>query len=224
MKKRKLRERSSRLAPIFKSVLIGLVSYLVLLVVLLLGVTPEQHDIRVGVPAPMDILASKDVKDTVTTEQNREAAAAKVDFSYKSAEGDVTAQVIEELREHFSELEQILEGLTVERVLSMSDADFDYMNGSISMALTREQYAALLDTDAGLIRQLGEDTEKMVREQMNNTILEGQAAAVRQAEHAHRRGGHRGKPPEGTGSGGGCGARQGRGHRAAGRDRHRSPV
>ena len=40
-----------------------------------LGITPEQHDIHVGLPATMDILATKDVNDMVTTERKREEAA-----------------------------------------------------------------------------------------------------------------------------------------------------
>ena len=66
-----------RVAPMLQSAGIVALTYMVLVALLLVGVTPEQHDLRVGVPATMDILATKDVKDNVTTEQKREAAAAQ---------------------------------------------------------------------------------------------------------------------------------------------------
>ena len=57
MKKRKVRAKSL-FAPVLQSVLISIVTYVLLLVLLLLGITPEQHDIRVGLPAGMDIMAT----------------------------------------------------------------------------------------------------------------------------------------------------------------------
>ena len=68
----------SRLGPVFKNGLIIFATYLLLGGLLVIGITPEQHDIHVGSPAPLDILASKDVIDTVGTEERRAAAAAAV--------------------------------------------------------------------------------------------------------------------------------------------------
>ena len=45
------------LAPAMKNVPIIAGTYLLLLVMLVLGITPEQHDIQIGAPAPLDILA-----------------------------------------------------------------------------------------------------------------------------------------------------------------------
>ena len=72
MKKKKTRSRASRVAPVFQSVLIAAVTYVLLVFLLLLGIAPEQHDIQVGLPAPLDILATKDVNDTVTTDKLRD--------------------------------------------------------------------------------------------------------------------------------------------------------
>ena len=63
----------ARLGPVFRNGLIIAVTYLLLVGMLVIGITPEQHDIQVGAPAPLDILASKDVTDTVTTEERRAA-------------------------------------------------------------------------------------------------------------------------------------------------------
>ena len=69
----------SRLGPVFKNGLIIAATYLLLAGMLVIGITPEQHDIHVGSPAPLDILASKDVIDSVGTEERRAAAAAAVE-------------------------------------------------------------------------------------------------------------------------------------------------
>ena len=69
---------AARVAPVLQNALVIAATYILLSVMLVVGVTPEQHDIQVGSPAPMDILATKDVNDVVTTEEHREAAAAQV--------------------------------------------------------------------------------------------------------------------------------------------------
>ena len=94
----------SRLAPVFKNGLIIVATYLLLAVMLVIGITPEQHDIQVGAPAPLDILASKDVNDTVTTEERRAAAAAAVEPSYKSIDFSVVGSVSSDMQATFDML------------------------------------------------------------------------------------------------------------------------
>ena len=158
------------LAPLVQSCGIALVTYLILGALLLLGVTPEQHDIRVGVPATMDILATKDVKDTVTTEQKKEAAAAQVEPSYKSADSGVTAQVISDLHSRIEEIGEALQ--------SAGDQDVDQLNARLNLSLTADQYAALTEAEPDTLQGLWRDTEKLVGDLMNNTLLEGQENAA----------------------------------------------
>ena len=167
-----------QVAPMLQSAGIVALTYMVLVALLLVGVTPEQHDIRVGVPATMDILATKDVKDNVTTEQKREAAAAQVEPSYKSADAGVTAQVMSELAERFTALDDTLRTHQGLDALSMGDAELDQLNGALNLALTREQYAGLLEADPALLKQLSEETQKLVRDLMNSAVLEGQENAA----------------------------------------------
>ncbi|MBR1560513.1 MAG: HDIG domain-containing protein [Clostridia bacterium] len=178
MKPKKTRTRASKVAPVLQSAMIAAVTYFALAALLLLGVTPEQHDIRVGLPATMDILATKDVKDTVTTDQNREAAAAQVEPSYKSADPSTTAAVLSDLDARFNALAAAVEGLSGEAVMNMNDAEFDALNATLELALTRDQMQALADTDPALVKQLAEDTYKLVRDTMNGAVLEGQEAAA----------------------------------------------
>ena len=177
MKKKKIRANSA-FAPVLQSGLIGVVTYMLLLVLLLLGITPEQHDIRVGLPAGMDIMATKDVTDTVTTELNRELAASAVEPSYKSADSGVSTQVLSDIDAHFSALSNALQDLTPQQGPFLSDDEAEGMNIILGMNITRDQYQALLDSEPKVLRELFTDTTKLVREAMNNTLLEGQEASV----------------------------------------------
>ena len=71
--KKKVRAGGAKLGPIMQITLICLAAYVALLGLLFSGVTPQQYDIQVGAPAPIQILATKDVLDTVTTDARREA-------------------------------------------------------------------------------------------------------------------------------------------------------
>ena len=84
-------------------------AYLLVVLLLLLGITPEQHDIQVGSPAAMDILATKDVNDVVTTERKREEAADQVEPSYKSVDNSVLPAVMGELEKSFQALAGLAE-------------------------------------------------------------------------------------------------------------------
>ncbi|MBR2698934.1 MAG: HDIG domain-containing protein [Clostridia bacterium] len=176
MKKRKVRAKSA-FAPVLQSVLISVITYVLLLVLLLLGITPEQHDIRVGLPAGMDIMATKDVKDTVTTELNRELAAAAVEPSYKSADSAVSDEVMSDIEARFGALSAALQS-AAEPGYIFNEGAVDSLNATLGMDLSPEQYAALLDSDPKLLKQLFEDTNKLVRDLMNNTLLEGQEASA----------------------------------------------
>ena len=94
----------SRLGPVVKKGLIIVATYLLLACMLVIGITPEQHDIQVGAPAPLDILATKDVNDAVTTEERRAAAAAAVEPSYKSIDFSVVGNVSSDMQATFDAL------------------------------------------------------------------------------------------------------------------------
>lgn len=178
MKNRKTRGEPSRVKPALQSALIGAATYLLLAVALMLGVTPEQHDIRVGSPASMDILATKDVKDTVTTEKNRQAAASQVELSYKSVDNSVLPQVMADMEDTLEALRAALAAMTPEILGETSQDTLDHMNRQLSLNLSREQYAALLEADDEVLEQLFNEATGLVRSLLNNTLLEGQENAA----------------------------------------------
>ena len=146
----------SRLGPVFKNGLIIAATYLLLAGLLVIGITPEQHDIQIGSPAPLDILASKDIVDTVRTEERRAAAAAAVEPSYKSIDFSVVGSVS-------SEMQAIFDTLFALRDSEWPDPDritedeLSALNASLPVNLSPEEYRALRTSDVDNLRHLFED-------------------------------------------------------------------
>lgn len=170
--------RASRLAPVFQTALIGAVAYLLVVLLLLLGITPEQHDIQLGSPAAMDILATKDVNDVVTTERKREEAAAQVEPSYKSVDNSVLPAVMGELEKSFQALAGLAEARSVDEVIALSDGDIEALQSQLGFPITRDQYVALIDAGEETFQALAEDTAGLVRSLLSNTLLEGQESSA----------------------------------------------
>lgn len=178
MKKRNRRSAgASKFAPVLKTALIVAATYIVLSAMLLLGATPEQHDIQVGSPAPMDILATKDVNDVVTTEEHREAAAALVEPSYKSIDFSVVGTVSSNMEALFAQLTALRDG-THPAASQITDEALAALNQPLPIVLDREEYAALLASDADNWEHLVNDSIISVREALNSTLLEGQEGAA----------------------------------------------
>ncbi len=167
----------SRLAPVFKSGLIIAATYLLLAGLLVIGITPEQHDIQVGAPAPLDILASKDVIDTVSTEERRAAAAAAVEPSYRSIDFSVVGSVSSDMQTTFDALFALRDS-EWPRPDRITEAELSAMNAALPVALSPEEYKALRTYDEDNLRHLFEDAIIDVRETLNSTLLEGQEATA----------------------------------------------
>ena len=86
--------RVSRLSGVIQCVVTALVTFILLFVLILAGISPDQYDIHVGEPASKAVYATKDVEDTVTTEALREAAANAVEPIYRSMDPSVNATVL----------------------------------------------------------------------------------------------------------------------------------
>ena len=177
MKKSKSPSGAARFAPVLRSALILAVTYIVLTALLVLGASPEQHDIQVGSPAPMDILATKDVNDVVTTEEHREAAAAMVEPSYKSIDFSVVGTVSSNMEAMFNQL-VALRDQPHEDPEIITEEDLAAMNETLPVSLSREEYAALLACDEDNLNHLVEDSIINVRDTLNSTLLEGQEGAA----------------------------------------------
>ncbi len=163
----------ARLGPVFRNGLIIAVTYLLLVGMLVIGITPEQHDIQVGAPAPLDILASKDVTDTVTTEERRSAAAAAVEPSYKSIDFSVVGSVSSDMQAMFDALFALRDSEWPDPD-KITERELSDMNMSLPVSLSPDEYRALRTYDEDNLRHLFEDAIIDVRETLNSTLLEGQ--------------------------------------------------
>ena len=167
----------SRLGPVFRNGLVIAATYLLLAGMLVIGITPEQHDIHVGSPAPLDILASKDVTDTVTTEERRAAAAAAVEPSYKSIDFSVVGSVSSDMQAMFDTLFALRDSdwPAPDRI---TESELSALNLSLPVDLSPDEYRALRTYDEDNLRHLIEDAIIDVRETLNSTLLEGQEATA----------------------------------------------
>ena len=176
--KRKKNTRAAKLAPVLQSILIVAITYILLTALLLIGTAPEQHDIQVGAPAAIDILATKDVNDVVTTEEHREAAAAAVEPSYKSVDSTVVGSVVGDIEAGFTQLLSLRDGTSASDALTLSDEQMEAVNNGLAVKVSREEYAALLGASSDDLRGLFSDTIAAVRDALNSTLPEGQEAGA----------------------------------------------
>ncbi len=154
---------------------IGAALYVALFVMVVLAITPERYGIEVGAPAPITIMATKDVVDTVTTEQLKEAAARAVEPSYKRAEKDVAAQVLSAMDQSFAQLAQIANTQPGATADGISDAALEEAKEQFApVQIEKTQLAALMSADADTISALFQATRTLVNDALNSYISEGQ--------------------------------------------------
>ena len=178
--KKKVRAGGAKLGPIMQITLICLAAYVALLGLLFSGVTPQQYDIQVGAPAPIQILATKDVLDTVTTDALREAAAAAVEPSYKSADPNVVTEVMQDLNAEFDRLRELRAGLQSVDLDALSEVGIAELTPWSDFALSRDQLRAVQQADDAAFEAALTDTVNEVHDTLASTLPEGQEdAAVR---------------------------------------------
>lgn len=170
--------RTRRTGPIVQMALIGVVTYVLLFGMVLLGIAPEQHDIQIGAPATINILATKDVNDVVTTEMQRELAAAAVEPSYKSVDDSVTKAVISDMETTISQLVALRNDNTSDQVVGLTDEQLTKLNEGLNLNITREQLLLLVETDEETLKGLFTEMLSRVRDTLNSTLPEGQETAA----------------------------------------------
>ena len=171
------KKQLSRMKPLMKNGLIIIITYVLLAFMMMVGISPEQHDIQIGAPAPMDILASKDIIDTVTTEEKRTAAAAAVEPSFKGIDLSVVGSVSQELESAFGAL-LALRGQDHPDQDTVTDEELALINAGLPVELNLETYAALITEEEDVLKALMDETIIDVRDVLNATLLEGQESAA----------------------------------------------
>ena len=166
-----------KIAPVLKKVLILSATYLLLGFILVLGISPEQRDIQIGAPAPLDILATKDVIDTVTTDELKNAAAAAVEPSYKNVDPTVVGSVSASMDALFGQLLALREN-DPPSPEDITEEELKAINDALPITLSADQYAVLLSTDEESLKQLFNSAIISVRDTLNSSLLEGQEVSA----------------------------------------------
>ncbi|MBQ4579360.1 MAG: HDIG domain-containing protein [Clostridia bacterium] len=169
---------SARIAAI---ILLGSV---VLFGLFALACMSDRYSLQVGDIAHQTITATKDVEDTVTTEQHRKAAAAAVEASYHLQEG-ATEEVLMALDDLLAELGRVQqygqhlrtaqELPMVSYLLSYSEEEISYAQSLVNgISLTAYQARVLLSTEEESFNTMVKEVRSAVENALNTTIREGQ--------------------------------------------------
>ena len=144
----------------------------------------DRYSLEVGDIAHQTITATKDVEDTVTTEQNRKAAAAAVEPSYHQQEG-ADEEVLMALDDLFAELfyvQQYGQSLRdaadspyLSNMRSYSDEEISHAQSLVKgIKLTVYQARVLLWTETEDFQTMATVVRRAVENALNTTIREGQ--------------------------------------------------
>ena len=167
--------KNSRISSIIRTIIIGAVTFVLLFVLLMAGIAPDQYDIHVGQPATKTIYATKDVEDTVTTQALREAAANAVEPSYKSVDTSVNAVVAESIQAMFAMLMQIRAEYA--GISDIDDATLAEVNKISPVLLNKDMLGALLMAEDAVIEETFATALSEMRDTLNSTLPEGQENA-----------------------------------------------
>ena len=160
---------------------------IVLFCLFALACVSDRYSLQVGDIAHQTITATKDVEDTVTTEQYRKAAAAGVEASYHLQEG-ATEEVLMALEDLFAELAEVQqygqklhnasENPMLSSMRSYSVEEIGYAQSMVSrIALTQYQTRVLLSTSTESFNIMVTEVRSAVENALNTTIREGQVTS-----------------------------------------------
>ena len=166
----------------FKCVLMDIAAFLIILVLFFLVCVPKKYNLSVGSISHDTINAPKDVVDEITTQKNREDAAAQVEPAYRFQQG-VKEEVINALSASFDELRTIQQyGTTLRsehstRPNSFSEDEIAYAFGLLdSLTLNRNEIVTLLRIDTDQFENMVSTVTTVVENKMNSPVREGQVS------------------------------------------------
>ena len=174
MRKRKNEHgRARKWLPI---ALMGAATYLILLAMLFAVSTPEQYDLRAGQVSPITITASKDVEDTVTTQQLIDEAMAAVQSTYWLDE-TVEPAVLESLQNAFDGLNAIRQ-MEVEDTLTETGSNLmtAARQAVPGFEFTEDDLSLICSMNDEMAETLKNDTLVIVKNLYDIMITEGSEA------------------------------------------------
>ena len=164
-----------------------------------LSSAPKRYDLSVGSISHTTITATKDVEDTIATEERRRAAAASVEPTYHQLDG-ASEEVMASLDAILKELRavhQYGQGLrgadeTDEqfRQRSFTDVEIGYAQTMVtSFQMTPYQARTLMRADPDKFEEMADSVRQAVESALNATIREGQESQamsnIRQVISSH---------------------------------------
>ena len=161
-----------------------LLGSVVLFMLFALACMSDRYSLQVGVIAHQTITATKDVEDTVTTEQHRKAAAAAVEASYHLQEG-ATEEVLMALDDQLTELGHVqqygqdlrnaAESPMLSTLRSYTSEEISYAQTLVKgISLTPYQTRVLMGTQTESFKTMVVEVRSAVENALNTTIREGQ--------------------------------------------------
>ena len=161
-----------------------LLGSMVLFVLFALACMSDRYSLQVGDIAHQTITATKDVEDTVTTEQHRKAAAAAVEASYHLQEG-ATEEVLMALDDLLTELAYVqqygqnlrnaAESPMLSTLRSFTTEEISYAQTLVKgISLTPYQTRVLMGTQNESFKTMVVEVRTAVENALNTTIREGQ--------------------------------------------------
>jgi len=159
--------------------LFALTTYMLLLLICLFAVSPEQYDLSVGDVAPKTITASKDIIDEMTTERRRQSAAAAVSPVYYK-DDSISDVVLADMEAVFTELRAVRElGAQIranwEDEASFTEEDYEQAKGLLpKITLNNYQIRTLMNTSEQDFESLYQSLISATRTTLVSTITEGQ--------------------------------------------------
>lgn len=161
----------ARFGSIFSSLIIGLVTYLALYAMLVATISPDQYDLRVGQVSPITITASRDVEDTLATQQLRDAAMSAVQPIYYT-DSEAQNKVMDNLNSAFLRLETV-RGWTVDPNGEVGSAFLQRAASTLApMKVSEESLAWLMSLEAEQLAGLRDTLVEMVEAVLTDKLAE----------------------------------------------------
>ena len=164
-----------------------------------LASAPKRYDLTVGAISHQTITATKDVEDTIATEERRRAAAAAVEPTYHQQEG-ASEEVMATLTTVLGELRGVHQyGQTLRgeeetdeqfNQHTFSDLEIEYAQTLVTtLPLTAYQARTLMRAEPEKFDEMAESLRQAVESALNATIREGQESQsisnIRQVLSSH---------------------------------------